>query len=351
MAQFTASEQHVWEFLGETAQQDVLQTVRELIRRDKHDLADVFYTHMLKHDGASAFLSPQTVQAHLKPGLERWMDALLCLQTKQEFETALAMQHHVGEIHARAEIPIDFVAMGFRLLKREIIIRLLDTSLLRSSVVSAILRIDALMDVALEAMSTAYIRSHESGVRNEEAFRLYSAGHNLPADREKQLGAILEWENQLFRAMAIGWSTRDMLALQSSNFGLWFRHKAPLLFDEKRELALIEECLHRVDSSLLPLITSTEDHDLQSSEFRSIIKSITHETEQIKFLLNGMFDRLNDLEIGRDPLTQLFNRRFLPTILKRELDLSRKKGSAFAMPDDRYRSFQEYQRHLWPFIG
>jgi diguanylate cyclase len=44
-----------------------------------------------------------------------------------------------------------------------------------------------------------------------------------------------------------------------------------------------------------------------------------------------MFDRLTDMEIGRDPLTQLFNRRFLPTILKKEIELSRRKSGSFAV--------------------
>lgn len=323
--------QHVWEGLEETAQPDVLLTIAEVIHRDKQDLAGVFYSHMMTHSVAASYLSPKTVQEHLKPGLERWMEVLLCQNSLQELEVALAMQHHVGEIHARAEIPINLVAMGFRLIKREINIRLLASSLKRESMVNAILRVDALMDIALEEMSNAYVHSHEKGVRNEEAFRLFSAGHNLSAERERQLGAILEWENRLFRSMTIGSSLGDVAELQSSSFGLWFRHKAPLLFDETRELPLIEECMSRVDLSLLPQITSNAIHDHLSSEFRNIIRIIIHETEQMKFLLSGMFDRLTDMEVGRDPLTQLFNRRFLPTILKRETELSRRKSTTFAL--------------------
>jgi diguanylate cyclase len=38
-----------------------------------------------------------------------------------------------------------------------------------------------------------------------------------------------------------------------------------------------------------------------------------------------------DLDVGRDVLTQLFNRRFLPTILKREIDLFQRKGTPFCV--------------------
>lgn len=43
-----------------------------------------------------------------------------------------------------------------------------------------------------------------------------------------------------------------------------------------------------------------------------------------------MFERLSNLEIGRDVLTQLLNRRFLSVILARETRLSRVKGVTFA---------------------
>ena len=44
-----------------------------------------------------------------------------------------------------------------------------------------------------------------------------------------------------------------------------------------------------------------------------------------------MFDRLVDLDVGRDVLTQLFNRRFLPSILKREIGLARRSEENFCV--------------------
>jgi diguanylate cyclase len=123
----------------------------------------------------------------------------------------------------------------------------------------------------------------------------------------------------------------DISPLQNSAFGLWFRHKAPLLFDENRELPLVEECVTRVDDSLLPLIRLRAVSDSQSHDLQNVVNNILTETEQIKFLINSMFERLTDMEVGRDPLTQLFNRRFLPTIMKKEVELSRRKGSSFAL--------------------
>lgn len=50
----------------------------------------------------------------------RWLETLFCCETEAAFENAIAMQRKVGEVHARADIPVNLVARGMRLLKRQI---------------------------------------------------------------------------------------------------------------------------------------------------------------------------------------------------------------------------------------
>lgn len=315
-----------WVALSETSQPIVLSTLCEIILRDKHRLTESFYSTMMANKEAASFLSASSVESHLKPGLERWLEALFCNDSPNDLKAAIAIQRHVGEVHARAEIPVNLVASGFRFLKREINLRLLESAMQQEDKVNAILRVGMLMDIAFEEMTVAYSQSHEKGIRNEEAFRLFSAGHNLTAEREKQMVAILEWENALFRIIATHQSVDGLVPIQSSAFGLWLHHKAPLIFDQTRELSLLDECMDRVDLNFLPQLSSKH-----SVEWPGLIKNILIEIEQLKFLLNSMFDRLTDMEVGRDPLTQLFNRRFLPTILKREIEISRQKGIDFGL--------------------
>ena len=178
------------------------QAIRDIILRDKAELADCFYTSMMAHTEASGFLAPQTVQSRLKPGMQHWLETLFCGDTAPAFEAAIAMQRHVGEVHARADIPVNLVARGIRLLKREIQTRLIDLPLNRETLIEAILLVDRLTDIAFEEMSAAFVSSHERNVRTDEAFRLFAAGQNIATERERQLGALLEWENRIFRSVA-----------------------------------------------------------------------------------------------------------------------------------------------------
>lgn len=317
--------------LSETLASEVHKVLSDLVRGSKTELAQTFYSFMMEDEGAAPFLSAKAVEDRLKPGMERWLEKLFCHQSLAELEVVLAMQRHVGEVHARAEIPVHLVARGMRVLKREIISRLLSTDLTREALINAVLRTDRLIDVAFEEMSAAFVHSHDADVRVDESFRMFAAGHNLALEREKQMGALLEWENRLFRAIATEMAFDDLSSLNNSTFGLWLHHKATLIFDATREFPLIDECMRRIDETYLPQITFSQEKTLQSKEGRALVKAIMTELEQLKYLFSIMFERLTDMEVGRDVLTQLFNRRFLPTIVKREIELNRRKKTRFCV--------------------
>ena len=317
--------------LSEASLPHVQQAVSDVVLRDKAALALAFYSHMVQDPTAAKFLSVKSVEERLKPGMERWLERLFCHETADELQGVLAMQRHIGEVHSRANIPVELVARGMRLLKREIIQRLLETALTRDELISAVLRTDRLIDIAFEAMSSAFVHSHESGVRIDESYRMFATGNNLALEREKQMGSLLDWENRLFRAVATEMPFDEISTLCNSTFGLWLHHKAALIFDETHEMEMIEASMRRIDDSLFPQLTARRRRDLQSDEIRSLVKAVMSEMEQLKYLLSTMFERMTDLEIGRDVLTQLFNRRFLPTILKREIDLFQRKSIPFCV--------------------
>lgn len=331
MPQSSRLASQTWQILAETCSDTVRDAVAGIIQRDKAALATRFYSFMLEDEGAKPFLSVTTVEARLKPGLQRWLEVLFYHRSVEELAAALALQRHVGEVHARAQIPVNLVARGLRLLKHEINLRLLNTPLDRNDLVHAVLYVDRLTDVALEEMSAAFMLSSERGVRTDEAYRMFAAGRDLALEREKQSVAVLEWEARFYRLLAAGWSFDEIHSLKDSEFGLWLYHKAPLLFDETRELPLIGECVERIDQSLFPQLVFGRDKNLLSDTNRALAKAVLVEVDEIKFLLRSMFDRLVDLDVGRDVLTQLFNRRFLPSILKRELSLARRSVNHFCV--------------------
>ena len=310
---------------------EVRAQIRLIIQQEKTALSEGFYTVMLGDPDSAPYLESATVQQRLKPSMASWIEQLLCSEDHGALLKFIAMQRHIGEVHARAEIPVNLVLRGMQWLKQTINMHLQRSSLQRDELVSAVLHVHHLFDIAFEEMSASYVYSHDKGVRADEAFKLFASGHNMVAERERQLAAVLDWESRLFRELAIELPLRGVTKLRASSFGLWLNHKANLIFHEQRELSAIGEAIGRIDETLLPQIAIAQASDLSADRRRSIFCTLQHEIEQIKFLLRDMFDRANDLEIGRDALTQLFNRRYLPSILKREIELSRRKALSFAV--------------------
>lgn len=51
----------------------------------------------------------------------------------------------------------------------------------------------------------------------------------------------------------------------------------------------------------------------------------------IRFLLDSMFDQVISLESGRDVLTRLLNRRYLQSVMLRELNYLRRNESSLSV--------------------
>ncbi|MCB6183135.1 GGDEF domain-containing protein [Leeia sp. TBRC 13508] len=309
--------------------QEAITITKAIIEQHKENFAASFYNHMLDNTEAAHFLSPEVIQAHLKPGLQVWLEKVFSVADEDSLNKMLAIQRHVGEVHARIEIPIGLVTQGFRLLKHKIHDELLKTDASTSLILAAVLRIETLLDIALEEMSHAFIASHTKNARIDEAYKIVAAGQNLSLEKERQVSALLEWENKLFRALTTNQTLNHVTKLSESAFGLWLHHKASLLFDQTNESKKIDLLIAKIDNETLPsLIGSNEEHTQNQTQ---TIRQLVSDIEQITYLLSTIFDRFIGLEVGKDAMTQLFNRRFLSTILRHEIELHRKRKDEFAV--------------------
>ena len=320
---------HDWEEVVSAVPEDVAASVARTIQAHSAELAQGFYAVMMADPEAAKFLSHDAVHSRLKPAIQRWMVMLFGGHGSDPVALA-ALQRQVGDVHARAEIPVGLVSRGMRHLKVRVRELLVPSELDREGLVNAVGYVGGLMDLAFSEMSAAYLRAHEKGARTDETFRLVTAGQNLALERHKQLGALTEWENAVLRALATTAPLDAVPQLRASAFGLWVQHKAPLMFDASNELLTIGEQIQQLDQTLMPLLVSNQASGL-GQEGSGVLRDFLASMEEIRFVLNTVFDRLVDMEVGRDVLTQLYNRRFLPTILRRELEMARQHHNPFAV--------------------
>lgn len=299
------------------------------------DLAGHFYAILLEDERAAAFLSLSQVREQLMPAMRRWVCSLLGADA-QAIEHLLAVNHHVGKVHARIGIPVDLVARGMRVLRERLQWHVACAAPPPQVALAAIAGIDCALDIAMESMTRAYLKAHDRVARTDAAYRLFSLFQNIGTERERQRALLLAWENGLLYALASqGPGVRSGPLLSDSEFGLWFTHKGLPSFGEGGETRRICALIAEVDALL------------QETGADALL-AIRERTEAIRQLLNMLFERIGELETGSDPLTHLLNRRFLPSVLRREIELARDGRARFAvvlLDLDRFKAINDAHGH------
>lgn len=322
--------EHDWNTLVRTASDDCRRLLATVAHRDAALLADAFYATMEVHPQAAPFLTNGVVHDRLHASMMRWVQEIYS-DPPQDAATVVAHQRHVGDVHARIHLPIHLVARGARLLKHvlynQLALSCSDEPLLRETQAHA----GQMMDLALELMSEAYQRNTQRSARNDEAYRLFSLGQNMSVEREKQRSVLLEWGQEVLFMLHRLPQPTVLPALSRSEFGLWFHHKAAAMFEGAPEIELISEIMERVDEAILPQMCVSQEAADASGHLQALIMSLQTELDNLKFQLSALFERQLEVENGRDTLTRLLNRRFLPSVLMREIKVATERHSQFAM--------------------
>lgn len=232
-------------------------------------------------------------------------------------------QKRIGEVHARINIPVHVVLRGARALKS----RMYDL-LQPAPAEGAASLISTVIDLTMEIMGQAYATSHDSQSQAKEAYRHFALAQNVTNERERRRANLLDWENQLMFAHAVGSPLEQIPRLGQSEFGLWFRHKGAHVFQGTPECTTILSSMRDIDAQHVPAIHQAE---ITPSERLQLLHTLRDHTRRIAVLLDSLFEQSSALESGRDVLTRLLNRKFLSVVLNKEVHYARESGNGFAV--------------------
>ncbi|MGH8053971.1 MAG: diguanylate cyclase [Stenotrophomonas sp.] len=298
----------------------------ELGDRDAAELAAHFYKVMMNDKRASRSLSHDQVRERLQPAMQRWITNLL-QANPDNVESLIAAQRVVGDVHARIGIPVDLVTRGTRILKQRMFALIAEHAGHGEAAHMAIASLTASFDIALEGMTLAYSNARDRSSRTDAAYRLFSLVQNVSTERERQRALLLDWENTLLYALASQGEVDGAQSLAQSEFGLWFTHKGIPSFGESSETQQINDLIAAIDA----LLQHTLQRDSTPQERAAQLLDVRAKVGQMRTLLGMLFERIGELDAGSDALTNLLNRRFLPTVLRREIELAEKSKGSFAV--------------------
>ena len=314
-------------------------SVQALLHDHADNLVQAFYDTLLKDPEAKAFLHHSIVQERLSRSLHDWLLDLLNTDEAANDDAFVARQVKIGEVHARIKIPMHLVMAGASVLKA----RLADLLENEADGFRQFRLIDERIDAAIRLMSQSYVKGTMNRARLDEAYRLFSLDQDVNLERESQRASLMEWgQKTLFRILGNG-AVDGREAMANSAFGLWIRHRAGFLFETSPHLAALNQVMARIDGELLPRLEPDSGGDRAEA-----LKALQAAVEEVAYLLNEMFQVLGDMEGGRDPLTRALNRRFLPSILSREIGFANANKSALSVmliDVDHFKSVNDTRGH------
>ncbi|WP_168414520.1 diguanylate cyclase [Acinetobacter indicus] len=296
----------------------------EFIQQHVTVLVAEFYRQMMQEQEASYFLSDELVRSRLKNALQQWLLDSFAVPFKQDFKAIVAKQLKVGEVHARIGVPSWLIIRGIREIQRKSFAFFLQTP--QADVLAAADYMTQVLSLAAEIMCRTYEAKVEIHNDMKHTYRLFSAMQDVAVQKDRQRGCLLDWENeQMFKAF----SDQSQLfhpPLSKSEFGLWFIHKAAYAFASAEQVEFIIQRIYQVDQLNQQLLdTSNQQQKLL------LIQQIRCKNREIQHLVDQLFQVAEYIGTGNDSLTQLLNRRYLNTILIREIQFSRKNRSPLSL--------------------
>lgn len=309
-----------WKAASPDVQNQVGLILRDLVQKHGTVLVDSFYSAFLVHDEGRSFLDHAVVQTRLSRSMETWLTDLVHLDLHGDLSAFLTQQEKVGSIHGRMKVPAQLVHQGASLLKSHMS-QLLHEQMVEGSnqasyAVPAIIILDELIDFALCMMNQAHVIDAQERAQMDEAYRHFSLGQDINLERETQRAALMEWSQEALFNLFTTHIRELPQKITASAFGLWMRHRAAVLFQDSGALRAIERVMDEIDTQILPQIIASDDRSL-------LLITLKEKVEEVGFLLANLFNAAAMLESGRDPLTRALSRRFLPSVLNREIMLAK----------------------------
>ena len=318
-----------WTGLVEQADPLIRAKAAEIAVAHAHYLSIEFYRIVRIDPHAEEFLSNEQVERQLKSAMERWIINVLSAQV-DDVERLIQIQHTVAEVHARIGIPVEIVEMGFRVLKKILY------PVIFSSDYSAAEKLQVYhfsinsIDIAMEVMTRAFTFSDSSASKEDENYRIFSLLENAEEEKERQIASLLSWEIDIIYKVLLDSDLGSSLPLSQADFGLWFNHKGRHYFSGIAEVGHISRLIQDFDGIFNQTMRNTRNLNNRSLRVKFLLQ-IRNTVSQIITLLRELFEEVSRHEVGMDVLTKLLNRRFLPTIFKREIAHANRTGTPLSV--------------------
>jgi len=312
-----------WNALFEMTSPQIMQLVTNVADEGMHDLLDKYRHYLNTEASLREFLHSNEMRDKWVDLFESWVRQLF----KMEFSDAMQfvnVQTSIGEKLSRIGYPPHAVTKALRIIKTWALKHIFNQPWGEDEKVESVMYVTNLIGLSFEIRNHGYMTgvSHQS--RLDETFRMMAIGNNVAMERERQRALLSEWEKSILAAFYVS-GKPQLLRILKSEFGIWFTHKASLIFEQESRLNDVVACMHKIDEEILPVLETISLQDYPA--LRKQLDLVDQQLVKIRFIMGESFDAHMEFENAKDVLTNLLNRRFMHTVLSREINLQRRKDS------------------------
>ena len=283
-----------------------------------------FYKQMMSEEYPSSFISADVVKTRLKNTLHKWLIDSFEVPLKGTYDEIVKQQFVAGEVHARIGVPSWLIMHGIRQIKVRVFHFLYESQ--PENALRVADYIVHILSFASEIMCQAYEEKLEVHNDIKHSYRLFSAMQDVAIQKDKQRGSLLDWENDLMFKVFSDYVHIDHPLVSKSEFGLWFIHKAAYAFASSDQVPVIVEAIATVDELALQIMSGKD-----KATSIVLIQQMRAKNREILLLVDQLFQVAEYVNAGNDSLTQLLNRRYLSTIVSREIHFARKNDAPLTL--------------------
>ncbi len=310
---------------------DRIRSIEAIISPAFDRIVKTFYAELMDIPEIAPLLVNSLVEKNLQASLKGWLAALFRPHDADGVEDMIKRQRRIGIIHANINVNLNYFNHGISILKREIYRRLLADAEDGATFTEYFLLIGELFDILVSIITESYFSNEMIHENNELSLKVKGLTHNAAIECERLRSMLLDWlRNTLtFLFQSPGVNIHHLPRLQYSNFGLWVIYKADFLSHPLNVSPELKKHIRDIDQALFEAAKCRADADEKA--FFDAVNQLNDEVTKASWFISTIVDQALEIDTGMDPLTRLFNRRYLETILRRQTDISIRQGFPFSL--------------------
>jgi len=301
----------------------------EIVVPRSHEVIDYCCEMLLDNSDLAGAVDKVVANKYLKTMMVDWLNkTFVYCATIEERDAYFQYQIAEGHVYACIDLPVSLVNYAMHLIKIRVFNLLKGSDLSRDELSEALILANQILDWVNVLLIEICQHDLLVNEKSSQSLKLHVSAQNLAFDCERLRSSLSEWMRGLL--LAVQQNRYDPCAyptIRHSNFGLWISHKGPLFLADRVELTVLDGLLNDIDDGVRQLNASLHEGPVLAG----ILKRLNEHVSHAVWVLGNIANEMLNEEKGRDPLTRLYNRRYLDTIMRYEATYNLKNGTRFGL--------------------